>query len=346
MPWSVVVLASAMAIAVVSHFLVHVSIVIFLSSAVALILLSKFLGDATEELSHHIGERLAGLCNVSLSNLAELIIIFVAVKSNLIDLVQAGIVGSVIGNILFVMGLSIYLGCRKNGTLEFNHDTAMLFVNQLFLVGATLMLPTLFNDYIPNARQQGLSWVLALMLVVAYLYFYRLSLVDKRFRVIAAQEVELHRRRSRRWALTVLLACGVGAFFMSEFLVDEVEVVAHDFHLSTMFIGFIILPLLGNIAEHIVAVVAARKRKVELSLAISLGSAAQVAMIVAPAAVLFGFLLGNPVTLHFPNLPLAALSVSFLMTFVVLHDNKWNVNEGVMMLAFYAALVVCFAFAT
>lgn len=340
-----IVLPIAMWFAFLSHQFYPIPLAIFLCAAIALILLSKLLGDATEQLSLSLGERTAGLVNVTLSNLAELIIIFVAVKEAKIELVQAGIVGSIMGNLLFVMGLSIYLGCRKNGTLGFNHDTVTLFVNQLFLVGATILLPTIFNGSIPANAHEPLSIILSVMLVGAYIYFYRLSAVDPRFNTIERQSEGLHRRWTARRSLIILAGCAVAAFFMSELLVKQVEHVSHQLGLSTLFVGFILLPILGNIAEHFVAVTAARKKMVELSLSISVGSAAQVGMIVAPAAVLFGLILGNPVTLHFADLPVAALVVSFVATFLTLHDDRWNVNEGAALLALYGAIVTCFAFA-
>lgn len=340
-----VTLVISIVVAVASRLLFHASVAVFISSAAALVILSKFLGDATEALSHHVGEQLAGLLNVTLSNLAEIIIIFVAIRAGLIELVQASIVGSIIGNLLLVLGLSIYLGCKKHGTMEFSHDTAILFINQLFLVSGTLMLPTIFGERIPAERQQTLSYWLAGMLVIAYVYFYRLSLVDKRFRVITKQVDQLNLHWSRRSALTVLATCAAGAFFMSELLVNEVDAVGLHFGISKFFMGFVLVPFLGNIAERSVAIMAAKKRLTELSLSVSIGSAAQVAMIIAPAAVLFGALCGNPVTLHFADLPLAALVMSSVLAFVVLHDGKWNINEGAMLIAFYGALVLCFFFA-
>src|SRR3989344_1129082 len=170
-----------MAAAFIGRYLIGRPFVTFCASALALIILSKLMGDATEQLTEHIGQGLAGFFNVTLSNLAELIIIFVAVRSNMIELVQAGIVGSMIGNLLLVMGLSIYVGCRKNGSLSFNPQLGTLLINQLFLVSVTLLLPTLFADRIPANRQGTFSYLLAAMLVGAYIYYYCLSLSDKRF---------------------------------------------------------------------------------------------------------------------------------------------------------------------
>ncbi len=342
--WLVVMLGVAMAVAAASHAMLHNATVIFLSSAVALVLLSKYMGDATEHLSGYVGERTAGFLNVSLGNLAELIIIYVAVSENQIDLVQAGIVGSIMGNILLTMGASIYLGCRRNGTLYLNHDEAVLLINQFFLVGGTLMLPTFFQGVVPEHNLLPLSYTLAIMLVAAYLYYHVLSVRDPRFKAIARGQVPMDNTWSRNRSVTVLVACSIGAFGMSKLLVGEVDAITQGWGVSRLFIGFIVLPLLGNIAERSIAIIAARKKMVELSLAISIGSASQVGMIIAPGAVLFGWMTGNAVTLSFTHLPLAALVLSLVAGYLVLQDDRWNVNEGIMLLAFYGAIVTAFFF--
>lgn len=341
----IAVIAASMATAYASHYLFHLPVLTFFASAAALIFLSKVLGDATEHLSDHLGGQLAGLINVTLSNLAELIIIYVAVSKNMIDLVQAGIAGSIMGNLLLVMGVSIYFGCRKNGLLQYNQAMAWLQLKMLFLVCATLFLPTLFNDHISEIGQVDLSYILALMLPCAYIYFYRLSMTDKRFKEVREQsEKKMGEDWSTGFSFFVITLAAVGAFLMSELLVGEVESVAPSLGLSTGFVGFILIPILGNIAEHFVAVVAARKGMTELSLSIAVGSASQVGMVVAPAAVLFGVISGNPVTLHFAGLPLGAVIATFFATLLVLHDDKWEISEGVMLLALYFAIMVCFLF--
>lgn len=337
---------AAMAGAWVFHGWWPVPVVAFICSGAALILLSKLLGDATDHLSDQLGAQFAGLLNVTLGNLAEMIIIFVAVRSGLIHLVQAGIVGSIMGNLLLVLGSAMYVGCRKQGSLSFNRQTAMLYLNMLFLVCATLMLPTLFREHISPANIRPLSYVLAIMLVGSYVYFYRLSFTDPRFKEIKQQHAELNNGWPIHVSAGVLAVSAIGAFLMSEILVSEVEVFSRQFKLSEMFIGFIVLPLLGNVAERSVVLQAARKRKTELSMAIAIGSASQVGMIVAPMAVLFGFMTGHPVTLLFANLPLAALLLSFAACYLALRDEQWNVNEGMMLIALYLALVIAFFFCT
>ena len=330
-------------LAIGSH-LFAFSVSTFIFSAITLICISKILGDATEQLSLHVGQNTAGLVNVTLSNLAELIIIFVAVRSNLIELVQGGIVGSIIGNLLLVMGCSIYFGCRKHKKLKFNTDTADLFINQLFLVAVALFLPTLFSDKIPENNQQMLTNILALMLFGAYVYHYLISATDERFNPIEEQVHKIKKTLSFSLSLVILMGTAIGAFFMSELLVGEVEHIGNYAGVSQTFIGFIVLPLLGNIAEHAVAVVAATKKMTELSLAIAVGSASQVGMVVAPCAVLFGILTGNQITFNFGALPLDLLAITFIAAFLVLRDGEWYVNEGVMLIQLYLAIVLVLIF--
>ena len=320
------------------------SLATFILAALSLIVLSKILGDATEQLSLHIGQGIAGLANVTLSNLAELIIIFVAIRSNNIELVQGGIVGSIIGNLLLVLGCSIYVGCHTHGSMTFNEKTRTLFINQFFLVAVTLLLPTLFADKIPAERHEIFDNFLAVILVCLYFHFYVASLVDKRFQKIEEQAHSIAVRWSKIKTFGYLLCSAVGAFFVSELMIGEVEAVAHTFGISQLFMGFCLLPLLGNIAEHFVAITAARKGMTELSLAIAVGSASQVGMIVVPVAVLLGTLLGNPVSLNFASLPYGLLVVSFIGTFLVLRDGELNKNEGVMLLALYLMMICAFAF--
>lgn len=324
--------------------LLRVPMFSFAAAAVALIGLSKIMGDATEHLAGYYGDRTAGLLNVSFGNLAELIIIFAAIRANLIDMVQAGIVGSMMGNLLLTTGVSIYLGCRKNGTLTFSHDVGTLYMNQLLLIACVLMLLTFLNGEIPVRRHVPLSYLIAGMLAFGYVWFYHLSCVDKRFPHFHRAAIPLDGAWTKRRALGLLGVTAVGAYVMSELLMRHVGALATNWHLSPKFIGFILLPLLGNIAERSIAVVAAMKQRTDLSMAISIGSASQVGMIIAPCAVLFGALVGHPVTLVFGRVPLVALGLSVYLTQSVLSDDRWNINEGVMLIALYAAIVITFLF--
>lgn len=346
MKTSIAILFLLVAVTLISHYVFDSYLSTFICAAGALVLLSKFMGDATEHLAYHVGQRYAGLVNVTLGNLAELIIIFAAVRAEMIDLAKAGIVGSVVGNILLVMGVSIIVGCRQNRVLKLNAETVTLYVNQMFLVGATLVLPSMFSGIVPAERQLSQSYVLAAMLAGAYLYYSAIFRHDERTKPVHDQARDKVRNG---WTLSksivVLIITSIAAFIMSELLVNRTEQVAVSYGLSNAMLGFMLLPLLGNVAEHYVAVTAAWKGMAELSLAIAVGSASQVGMVVAPAAVLFGFMHASPVTLDFSGLPFQLLLISFVAAFIVLRDNKWRLSEGVMLIACYIAMLVCFSFA-
>lgn len=338
------IVCAAIVSAFLSHYVLNLPTLTFIASSLALVGLSKVLGDATENLSHHLGQNIAGFLNVTLSNIAEIIIIFVAVKANELELVTGGIVGSIIGNLLLVMGCSILAGCLKNGTLKFEKHTAKIFIRQFFLVTVALLLPTMFRDHIPESRHSLFSNILAIMLSGSYIYLYLHSLKSSSFKKINEQEQKLEHSWGKGFAVFVLALSGAGAFFMSELLVSEVEHVAGSLGLSKLFIGFIILPFLSNIAEHFIAIIAAWKNMTELSLAISVGSASQVGMVVAPTAVFFGMLTGNTFNLDFSSLPLGLLGISFLGSYLVLSDNEWEFSEGVLLILLYIIIAIAFGF--
>ena len=163
--WFTIVAIGGAVLATAGRYTLHSPTLTFTAAAVALIAISKLLGDATEQLVSYVGQNVAGLINVSLGNLAELIIIFVAVQRGLLELVRAGIVGSIVGNLLLVMGASIYVGTRRHGDMALKPPTVTLFIDQLFLVASTLLLPTMFESRIPPERHQLFSYVLSAMLV-------------------------------------------------------------------------------------------------------------------------------------------------------------------------------------
>ncbi|MCR4280571.1 MAG: hypothetical protein NUV82_04065 [Candidatus Komeilibacteria bacterium] len=342
--WAVIALLVAVSLAVISHEFFVSTTLTFLATAAALILISKFLGDATEALSHYMGDKTAGIINVTLSNLAELIIIYVAVSKNMINLVQAGIVGSIVGNLLLVMGTSILFGAWKNGEVKLHAGSVTLYINQLMVVAIILFMPTMFNDGISKVAHVDMSYIFAGILVSTYFIYYLLSRKDKRVKPIDEGLAEVGPTWSKSKAVTILVLMAIGAFFMSEYLIETVEPIAHQWSLSDAFIGFILLPMFGNLAEHSVAVTAAYKNKGELSMAVCVGSASQVGMVVAPAAVIFGLFTGNTVTLDFVGLPLHVLAIAVISTFLVLRDNKWNLAEGIALLVIYLAMTIGFAF--
>ena len=325
--------------------------ILFLISGLAIIPLAKFIGDGTEELALHIGPKFGGLLNATLGNAAELIITIFAIQAGLLDLVKASITGSILGNLLLIMGLSLFLGGVKNGIQVFDRRTAGMNATLLVLAVGALLIPSFFDSAIVGnlSAELGLSEGVAVAMIVLYgLYvFYSFQSQDKAVvRDSAAKELDLHHtpKWSVRTSLMVLAATTLGMVFMSEILVGTVEAVSESFGLTQIFIGVIIVPLIGNAAEHLVAVQVAYKNKIELSMAISLGSSLQIALFVAPILVFIALLFGQNLLLVFTGFELVAIILAAVVAAFIAQDGESNWLEGAMLLVLYIIIAVAFFF--
>jgi Ca2+:H+ antiporter len=334
-------------IALIADFVLQADpVLVFVLSALAIIPLADFIGEATEELAVHTGPKLGGLLNATLGNAAELIITIFALKEGLVDLVRASITGSIIGNLLLVMGLSLLLGGWKNGVQTFDRRNAGMNATLLILAVVAMIVPSLFDVAIQQdkAAELGLSEGVAITLIILYglsiFYSFRSIQEDK-----SAEEVA-HETHEQAWSLqrsiAVLAAATIGIVFMSEILVGAVEHVAEELDLTEIFIGIIIIPLVGNVAEHLVAVEVAYKNKMELSLAVSLGSSLQVALFVAPALVFISLLFDNTLLLVFTEFEIIALAAASFIAAFIAQDGESNWLEGAMLLAVYIILGIAF----
>jgi Ca2+:H+ antiporter len=334
-------------IALIADFVLQADpVLVFVLSALAIIPLADFIGEATEELAVHTGPKLGGLLNATLGNAAELIITIFALKEGLVDLVRASITGSIIGNLLLVMGLSLLLGGWKNGVQTFDRRNAGMNATLLILAVVAMIVPSLFDVAIQQdkAAELGLSEGVAITLIILYglsiFYSFRSAQEDK-----ATEEVA-HETHGQAWSLqrsiAVLAAATIGIVFMSEILVGAVEHVAEELDLTEIFIGIIIIPLVGNVAEHLVAVEVAYKNKMELSLAVSLGSSLQVALFVAPALVFISLLFDSTLLLVFTEFEIIALAAASFIAAFIAQDGESNWLEGAMLLAVYIILGIAF----
>ncbi|MEZ4770863.1 MAG: calcium/proton exchanger, partial [Caldilineales bacterium] len=248
-------------IAVAAELLHLPPLVIFAASALAVVPLAGLLGEATEVLAEKIGPRFGGLLNATLGNAAELIITIIAIRAGQLTLVKASLIGSVIGNILLVLGASILLGGLKNGIQKFNRENAGIDATMLILAVIAISVPSIFSVAIePNKLAvEELSLTTAAVMLVIYglsiLYQFKLKTADGEAPPASHSE---HRWNSRV-ALGILMASVVGIAVMSEFLVGSVEPVTKQLGMSEFFVGIIIIPSIGNVAEHLVAVQVARK---------------------------------------------------------------------------------------
>jgi Ca2+:H+ antiporter len=335
-------------IAIIGRFLGWSPTLLFISSALAVIPTAGILGQATEELAARTGPRLGGLLNATLGNAAELIITLFAIRAGLLDLVKASITGSILGNVLLVMGLSILLGGIKNGTQRFDRTQAGVNATQSILAVLALMIPSFF--FFAHEETEGPVEWLSLGTAVAMLLIYALGLLFA-FRHTGPEPELAHAIQEAHrggWSLPkavgLLLASAALIAWLSEILVGAVEHTVASLGVSEFFIGIIVVPLVGNVAEHAVAVQAAWKNKIELSMAVSLGSSLQIALFVAPALVFVSLLMGHPLTLVFNQFEIIALFAGSLIAAFVAQDGESNWLEGAQLLAVYVILGLAFFF--
>jgi Ca2+:H+ antiporter len=321
---------------------------LFVVSALALVPLAAVLGRATEETAIYTGPKIGALLNATLGNAAELIITIVALREGLVTVVKASIAGSIIGNILVVLGLSLFLGGLKNGTQRFDPKTAGTNATMMTLAVAALTIPAIFalgeSEHRPSEKDiERLSDGVAIAMIVIYALYLLYSLVQTSPGE-QAQEHEGAPTMRLPMALTILGISTVAIVFMSEFLVGALETTTEEWGLSELFVGVMLVPLVGNVAEHLVAVQVAVSNKMDLSLGIAIGSGLQVALFVTPILVFAGILLGEPMTLVFNSFELTALVAASLIAIFISIDGESNWLEGAELLALYAILGVAFYF--
>jgi Ca2+:H+ antiporter len=336
-------------------------LVVFVLAAVSLIPLAKLIGDATEELAHYTGPKLGGLLNATLGNAAELIITLFALREGLVDLVRASITGSILGNLLLVLGLALLMGGLKNGVQQFDRRTAGLNATLLVLAMVALAIPSLFDRVLVERPESELyfSEGVAVILIVIYALSVAYSFMsgqavghtDHDAPVLTPGDpntrpaADLHGARwSRGFALIVLAIATVGTAVVSEALVGAVEPVTLQLGLTEFFVGIIIIPLVGNVAEHLAAVQVAIRNKMELSMAISLGSSIQIALFVAPVLVFISLLFEDKLLLVFNEFELVALIGTAVIAAFIAQDGESNWLEGVMLLGVYLIIALGFFF--
>jgi Ca2+:H+ antiporter len=345
---------------------------IFITSALAIVPLAGLMGMATEALAERTGPGLGGLLNASFGNAAELIIAFMALQRGLYDVVKASITGSIIGNILLVLGLSIIFGGSKYERLRFNATAAHAGSTLLALSAIGLVVPAVFHRMVllhgdpSNAHESELSLEIAVVLFLTYVASLWFSLRthkhlyagDSHARTAGhADEIPAHAaakvvsRASGHgpgWsiprALWVLLGATALVALMSEFLVGAVEHTAAEFGMTEVFIGVILVAIIGNAAEHSTAILVARKNQMDLAFNIAVGSSIQVALFVAPVLVFVSYALGRPMDLLFTTFEVLAVTASVFILNLVSADGESHWLEGVQLLAVYVILALAFYF--
>ncbi|MBK6421771.1 MAG: calcium/proton exchanger [Gemmatimonadetes bacterium] len=329
-------------------------LLVFGMACVAVLPLAGYMGEATEHLAARTGPALGGLLNATFGNAAELIIAIVALQAGKIELVKASITGSILGNLLLILGLSLIAGGLGKSIIRFNRTTAGMSAGMMALAVTGLIFPTLFHGTHQGdaaiLTELHLSEAVAVVLALTYAFSLLFSLKTHK-RILSGDP---HPTSGPLWsvpaAIGVLALATVGVAVESEILVHAVEgVTAGTTWLSETFLGLIIIPIIGNAAEHATAIVVARKGKIDLALQIAMGSSAQVALLVAPVLVFAGAVFGPTVggeymNLVFSPLEVVAMGLSTLLAAIVTLDGESHWFEGVQLLALYAMVAIAVFF--
>jgi Ca2+:H+ antiporter len=347
---------------------------IFLCAALAVVALAKFTGQATEEIAALTGPTIGGLVNATFGNATELILGLVALRAGLVEVVKASITGAIISNLLLVAGLAMLLGGIKFREQSFRPEVARMNASVMNLAVVALILPSVVTYADANLGEisiQELSTAVALVLLVVYgltllfslkthSYLYSIHEAEAAEEEAAARlapnpvlqaegsipqilTASSEQRRLWPWVLA-LLGLTVLVALESELLVDTLETALEQLQVTPLFMGVILLPIIGNAAEHATAITVALKNKMDLSFSVALGSTMQIALFVAPLLVLAGSLLGQPMNFNFGPVELVAIAVSVLLVNSVTSDGRSNWLEGLLLLATYAILGIAFFF--
>ncbi len=327
-------------------------LIIFILSGLAIIPLAAWMGTATEEIAVVVGPNLGGLLNATFGNATELIIAIIALRAGYVNVVKASITGSIISNLLLVMGFSMFLGGIRYKEQTFQSIVARMNAAAMNLAVIAILVPTAVNytsEGISEITLQNLSLAVSIVLIVVYLLTLVFSMKTHSYLYdVGVVETEAMATPESKPNLTlwvgVLFACTLCVAYESELLVDSLEVATSKLGLTALFTGVIIVPIIGNAAEHTTAVTVAMKDKMDLSVSVAVGSTMQIALFVAPLLVIVGKFIGQPMDLDFNPFELVAVAASVLIANSISSDGKSNWLEGTLLLATYAVLSFAFFF--
>jgi Ca2+:H+ antiporter len=321
---------------------------VFILAAISLIPLAGIIGLGTEELAHRSGPAIGGFLNATFGNAAELIIAIVALHGGHIELVKASITGSIVGNLLLVLGASFFVGGLGRTSQHFHRTAATNTATMLFLAVVALVMPAVFDLALygtlaaePTALRQ-LSICTAVVLMGAYIGSLIYAFAQQKDLFRPSQAAHHQSSLSTAHAVSLLAIGTVLTAVQAEMLVGALEPALGEFGFTEMFVGVIVVAIIGNVAEHYSAIVAARRDQMTLSVEISIGSSAQIALFVGPAVVLYSYAIGRPMTLLFNAFEIAAIALSVLATHMAVLDGESNWVEGLQLMSVY--LILAFAF--
>jgi Ca2+:H+ antiporter len=344
-------------------------LIIFVTAGLGIVPLAAWMGNATEEIAVVVGPSLGGLLNATFGNATELIIAIIALRAGLVDVVKASITGSIISNLLLVMGFAMFLGGLRFKEQSFQPLVARVNASSMNLAVVALLIPTAFHfssEVVDNGSIENLSVAVAIVLMGVYgltllfsmkthSYLYDAGMGELEAKLDQAlgessaselsesSEAAEHKPNLTLW-IGVLLVATLAVAIESELLVDSLEAATESLHLTPLFTGVILLPIIGNAAEHATAVTVAMKNKMDLAVSVAVGSSLQIALFVAPVLVIAGWLMGEPMDLDFNPFELVAVAIAVLLANSISSDGLSNWLEGTLLLATYSILGFGFYF--
>ena len=333
-------------VSLLADFVLHQDLVAFLTAAGAILPLAGLIGRSTEELALHAGPRIGGFLNATFGNVTELIIAIFLILEGELEVVKASLTGSILGNLLCVLGLSFLLGGIRHREQRFNEESAGVHATSLALAVTGLLMPALFvlttgrHDFI---EREVVSGTVAAILMALYAGALLFTMVTHAH-LFHAPTDEQEPHWSRRTALIVLIASTAVVALEAELLVSTLEPALHELGLSKFFVGLILVPIIGNAAEHGSAVVFAIRNKMDITLEIAIGSSTQIALFVAPALVFISLAVGHPMDFIFSTFEVAAVGLSTVLVQFIAQDGRSNWLEGGQLIGAYAIIAISFFF--
>ena len=325
---------------------------IFAFACLAIIPLAGAMGDATEALAVYSGPTIGGILNATMGNATELIIALFALRAGHVEVVKASLSGSIIGNLLLVLGLSALVGGIGRERQTFSRTASSANSTMLFIAAIALIMPAVYDLSVygnlkadPPLLQTMSLWTSAVLMLIYLISFVFMLKTHRSLFAGAARDQEREEPEiSRTAALVTLAVATVLIAFLSELLVRQIDAVTKRLGLTELFVGVIVVAIIGNAAEHSTAVVMAYRDKMELALGIAVGSSTQIALFVAPLLVMLSVLIGHPMSLVFNGFEIAAIVLSILIVEMISYDGETNWFEGAQLLAVYVIMALSFYF--
>ena len=314
--------------------------VVFITSALAIVPLAGLIGRSTDQVARRVGSRLGGLLNATLGNITELIVCVLLINASNFSIAKASLIGSILGNLLLVLGLSFLVGGVQHKEQSFNSRAAGVHSASLLLAVAGLLMPALLILTTPQVgftEKEVLSGVVAIVLILMYLAALAFTQITHPHLFRPPDESEAPTRTLRRSVIMLAVAAGLVGV-ESELLVSSLTPAITALHLPPIFVGLILIPVIGNAAEHASAVYFAAKDRLDLALEIAVGSSTQIALFVAPILVFISLALGHPMDFVFSAFEIAVVSLATLIVALISLEGRSNWLSGVQLLGAYIVI--------